>query len=82
MPKNVDLKGLLEYIIKNLVDNPDQVVVNAAEKQGNLVFELKVSEQDRGRVIGKQGKTIKAIRKLISAAASGSERRVVLELVE
>jgi len=82
MAKNVDLKGLLEYIVKNLVDNPDQVLVNAAEKQGNMVFELKVSEDDRGRVIGKQGKTIKAIRKLISAAASGSERRVVLELVE
>jgi hypothetical protein len=78
----VDLTGLLEFIIKSLVDNPDEVSIESKEREGNLIFELKVSEQDRGRVIGKQGKTIKSIRKLLSAAASGSERRVVLELVE
>ena len=82
MPRNVDLTGLLEFIIKSLVDNPDEVSIESKEREGNLIFELKVSEQDRGRVIGKQGKTIKSIRKLLSAAASGSERRVVLELVE
>ena len=82
MSHNVDLKGLLEYIIKNLVSNPDEVAISQLEKEGAMVFELRVSEEDRGRIIGKQGKTIKSIRKLLSAAASGSERRVVLELVE
>jgi len=82
MPRNADLKGLLEYIVKSLVEDGDQVSVSTTEREGGLVFELRVSEPDRGRVIGKQGKTIKAIRKLLSAAASGSERRVVLELVE
>jgi len=82
MARNPDLKGLLEFIVKGLVDNPDQVAVEMKQSGGSLVFEMKVSEQDRGRVIGKQGKTIKSIRKLLSAAASGSERRVVLELVE
>jgi predicted RNA-binding protein YlqC (UPF0109 family) len=82
MPRSVDLTGLLEFIIKSLVDNPDEVAIDSKQHEGSLIFELKVSEQDRGRVIGKQGKTIKSIRKLLSAAASGSERRVVLELVE
>ena len=82
MPRSVDLTGLLDFIIKSLVDNPDEVAIESREREGNLIFELRVSEQDRGRVIGKQGKTIKSIRKLLSAAASGSERRVVLELVE
>jgi uncharacterized protein len=82
MSQSVDLKGLLEYIIKNLVSNPDEVAISQLDKEGALVFELKVGEEDRGRIIGKQGKTIKSIRKLLSAAASGSERRVVLELVE
>jgi len=82
MPGNADLKGLLEYIVKSLVENGDQVSVSTSEREGGLVFELRVSEPDRGRVIGKQGKTIKSIRKLLSAAASGYERRVVLELVE
>jgi uncharacterized protein len=82
MPRKADLKGLLEYIVKSLVEDADQVSVLTTEREGGLVFELRVSEPDRGRVIGKQGKTIKSIRKLLSAAASGSERRVVLELVE
>jgi len=82
MPKKTDTKGLLEFLVKSLVQNPDQVEVIALEKEGALIFELKVSAEDRGRVIGKQGKTIKAIRKLLSAASSGSERRVSVELVE
>lgn len=82
MPKSVDLTGLLEFIVKSLVDSPEEVAIKSKQQQGSLIFELKVSEKDRGRVIGKQGKTIKSIRKLLSAAASGSDRRVVLELVE
>ena len=82
MPRKVDAKGLLEYLVKSLVKNPDQVSITQIEKEGALILELKVSSEDRGRVIGKQGKTIKAMRKLLSAACSGSDRRVALELVE
>jgi len=82
MARNADLKGLLQCIVMSLVDEPDQVSIESRDREGNLVFELRVAESDRGRLIGKQGKTIKSIRKLLSAAASGSEHRVVLELVE
>jgi uncharacterized protein len=82
MAKKADLKGLLQYIVASLVQDLDQVSISSSERQGGLVFELRVSDKDRGRIIGKQGKTIKSIRKLLSAAASGAERRVVLELVE
>lgn len=82
MEKQRDLKGLLEYLVKNLVKNPEQVSINVVENKSAWVLELRVSPEDRGRVIGRQGKTVKAIRKLLSAANSGSERRAVLEILE
>ncbi len=82
MSKKTDTKGLLEFLIQNLVQDREQVAISELEKEDALIYELRVSAEDRGRVIGKQGKTIKAIRKLLSAAASGSERRVSVELVE
>ncbi len=82
MSRKTDTKGLLEYLVRSLVEDPDQVAVLELEKEGVVIMELKVSASDRGRVIGKQGKTIKAIRKLLSAASSGSDRRIAVELVE
>jgi hypothetical protein len=82
MSRKTDIKGLLEYLVRSLVEEPDQVAVLELEKEGVVIMELKVSASDRGRVIGKQGKTIKAIRKLLSAASSGSDRRIAVELVE
>jgi len=82
MQRKGNSKELLEFLVKSLVKNPDEVFITELEKEGALILELKVSSADRGRVIGKNGKTIKAIRKVISAASSGSERRVVVELVE
>jgi len=82
MPRSSDLKGLLEFVVKSLVEEPEKVSMNLAEQEKGLVFELRVSEKDRGRIIGKQGKTIKAIRRVLSAAGSGSGKRIFLELVE
>ncbi len=75
-------KDLVEYISKSLVDNPDQVVVEMVEDPANTTLRLKVAPGDLGRVIGKQGRTARAIRTLLHATAARAKRRVVLEIVE
>ncbi len=75
-------KELVEYISKSLVDSPDQVVVEMVEDPANTTLRLKVAPGDLGRVIGKQGRTARAIRTLLHATAARAKRRVVLEIVE
>jgi len=65
-----------------LVTNPDAVDVKETEGDGASVFELRVAKEDLGRIIGKQGRTAKSIRTILNAAASRTNRRVVLEIVE
>jgi predicted RNA-binding protein YlqC (UPF0109 family) len=65
-----------------LVNNPDAVEVKETEGENASVFELKVAKEDLGRIIGKQGRTAKSIRTLLNAAASRTNRKVVLEIVE
>ena len=77
-----NLKELIEYIAKSLVDYPDDVRVNEIGGEKTKVFELRVSHQDLGKIIGKQGRTAKALRTLLSAAASKSNVRAVLEIIE
>jgi predicted RNA-binding protein YlqC (UPF0109 family) len=76
------MKDLIEYIAKALVDNPDDVMV--AEVTGNQtsVLELKVAKEDLGKVIGKQGRTARAMRTILSAASAKVKKRTVLEIVE
>ena len=76
------MKELLQYLAKSLVSNPDAVEVTETQNNGASVLELKVAKEDLGRIIGKQGRTAKSIRALLNAAASRSNRRVVLEIVE
>ncbi|MFQ5883160.1 MAG: KH domain-containing protein [Candidatus Methylomirabilales bacterium] len=76
------LKELVEYLAKALVDNPDAVSVEAAEDEKTTTLKLKVAPPDLGRVIGKQGRTARAMRTLLHAAAAKSRRRAVLEIVE
>jgi len=80
--QNSSLSGLIEYLARGLVDNPEEVVVEEVDEPDALVFELKVAEQDLGKVIGKQGRTAKALRTVLSAASSKSRRRVMLEILE
>lgn len=75
-------KDLIEYIAKSLVDNPDQVVVSEKESEQGAVIELQVVKEDLGKVIGKQGRTARAMRTLLGAASAKSGKRSVLEILE
>jgi uncharacterized protein len=76
------MKELIEYIARALVDNPDQVVVSEVEGNQTSVLELKVSKEDLGKVIGKQGRTARAMRTILSAASAKVRKRTVLEIIE
>jgi len=76
------LKELVEYIAKALVDHPEQVVVNEIEGEKTSILELSVAEDDLGKVIGKGGRTARAIRTILSAAATKANKRAVLEILE
>jgi predicted RNA-binding protein YlqC (UPF0109 family) len=76
------MKELVQYLARSLVSNPDAVEINEITNDDTSVFELKVAKEDLGRIIGKQGRTAKSIRTLLNAAASISNRKVVLEIVE
>ena len=75
-------KDLVEYIAKSLVDDPDGVEVNMIEGEKSTILELKVSEADVGKVIGKHGRIAKAVRTILSAAATRTGKRVVLEILD
>lgn len=77
-----DLKGLIEHITRSLVDRPDDVDVTAVEGEKTIVYELRVDESDLGKVIGKHGRTVRAIRTLIAATTAGSDTKAVLEVLE
>jgi len=76
------MKELITYIASSLVDNPDAVQVTETEQEGTTVLELRVAKEDLGKVIGKQGRTARAIRSLLSAAAGRVNKRARLEIVE
>ena len=76
------MKKFIELIVKELVDNPDQVVVTEVDGERTTVYELRVGPGDLGKVIGKRGKTAGAIRTLISAASAKKGKRAMLEILE
>ena len=76
------MKELIEYIAKALVDNPDQVHVNEIQGDQTSVLELKVAKEDLGKVIGKQGRSARAMRTILSAASTKLKKRTVLEIIE
>ena len=75
-------KELVEFIAKTLVDDPAGVIVNVIEGEKSTILELKVSDGDIGKVIGKSGRTITAIRTLLTSAAAKQGKRAMLEIVE
>jgi len=77
-----DLRVLIEHIAKALVDDPAQVSVNQVEEGGDSVLELTVAANDLGRVIGKQGRTARAMRNLLGAASIRFNKRFTLEILE
>lgn len=76
------MKNLIEYIAKVLVDNPDDVVVTELEGKQTSVIELRVAKEDLGKVIGKQGRTARAMRTILGAASTKIRKRSVLEILE
>lgn len=72
-------KELVEYVVKRLVDAPEKVAVAGREESGKLLLEIRVDAKDRGRIIGKEGQTIRALRMLVGAVITqGQEVQVVL----
>jgi|UniRef100_A0A7C4UFB6 predicted RNA-binding protein YlqC (UPF0109 family) len=76
------MKELIEFIAKSLVDHPEKVVVKEIVGERTTVYELKVGEGDIGKIIGKEGKTAKAIRTIVTAASMKTGKRAVLEILE
>jgi len=77
-----ELVSLIEYIVKALVDVPDEVKVNAVRGEQTTVIELHVAKEDLGKVIGKQGRTAQSLRTLLNAASTKVKMRSVLEIIE
>jgi len=75
------MKELVEFIAKSLVDNPDAVTVNEIIGEQSIILELKVAQEDMGKIIGKQGRIAKAIRTVIKAVAVKQNKRVIVEIV-
>ncbi len=77
------MKSFVEFVVKGLVDNPDQVSVEEVpEDDGSSILELSVAPSDMGRIIGKSGRVINAVRSLLQVAATKQGQRVSLELIE
>jgi uncharacterized protein len=77
-----ELRLLVEYLAKALVDLPDQVSAKGLEGEQTTVIELKVAKEDLGKVIGKQGRTARAIRTILNGASTKLRKRTVLEIIE
>ena len=76
------MRELVQVLAKALVEHPQEVVVTEKETEKATVIELRVASSDMGKVIGKQGRIAKAIRSLVKAAASGDEKKVVVEILQ
>jgi predicted RNA-binding protein YlqC (UPF0109 family) len=76
------MKELVEVIAKSLVDHPEEVVVTEKEDGENLILELKVASQDMGKVIERQGRIAKAIRSVVKAASTKTDKKVTVEIIQ
>jgi predicted RNA-binding protein YlqC (UPF0109 family) len=76
------VKDLVEFLAKSLVDSPDEVKLQTYEREQASVIELEVAHADLGKVIGRQGRTARAIRTILSAAGQKTRRRFVLDIVD
>ncbi|MCX8065719.1 MAG: KH domain-containing protein [Candidatus Hydrogenedentes bacterium] len=76
------MKDLVEFIVKKIVKNPEEVSINQIESEEEIVLQLKVGKDDMGRVIGKRGKTIKTIRSILGIASAKANKRAKLEVLE
>lgn len=75
------MKEFVEYMVRSLVENPDQVEVREIDGTRSIIFEVRVAEEDVGRVIGKEGRVANAMRTLLKVAATRRGKRAILEIV-
>ncbi|GAB4213068.1 MAG: KH domain-containing protein [Sandaracinaceae bacterium] len=80
--ENDELKDLVEFIARSLVDEPDEVSVEVVDGEDAVVLELTVAESDLGKVIGKDGRTARAMRALLSATSARLRKRAILDILE
>ena len=80
--KGVESAEIVEYLARRLVDEPDAVRVEEIEREGALVIQLYVAQDDIGKVIGRQGRIARALRTIVRASAAQRDQRVLLEIVE
>lgn len=80
--QDVDMKELLEYLAKALVDNPDSVEVTSVEGERSVILQLRVDPDDVGKVIGKKGRIAQAMRTLIKASATKEGRNAIVEIID
>jgi len=76
------MKDLIKYIVRALVDHPEQIEISEITSKQVTILELKVAKEDMGKVIGKQGRNARAIRTILSAASAKLKSRAVLEIIE
>jgi hypothetical protein len=76
------VKELVKLIAQSLVDKPEEVVISEVEGEKTLILELKVAQEDMGKIIGKQGRIAKAIRTVVKAAAAKKGKKVIVEIVQ
>jgi predicted RNA-binding protein YlqC (UPF0109 family) len=76
------MKELIEFVAGKLVDHPEQIEVNLQEEEDSVTIELRVAQEDLGKVIGKQGRTARAMRAVLAASLAGNGKRTRLEIVE
>ena len=76
------MKQLIEHIVRALVDHPEDIVITEVDGERTIIFELRCHKEDIGKVIGKSGKTVSAIRTLLNTAAAKQGRRAMLEIVD
>lgn len=74
------MRELVEVLAQSLVDHPEEVTVQETEKDNEILLELKVAQEDMGKVIGKQGRIAKEIRAVVKAAASKTDKKVIVEI--
>ena len=78
----MDIKELVQYIVQSIVDNPDEVSVSVIESAQTNILELKVAKSDLGKVIGKKGRNVQAIRTILNSVSGKAKKHVILELIE
>jgi hypothetical protein len=76
------LKELIKHIVRALVDHPEQVAISEVEGKQSTVLEIKVAKEDIGKIIGKQGRTVQAIRTILWAASGKKKKRTIMEIIE